>query len=64
MISLFFILLCHKIDGDLEHREVAVSSTYGESRISVLSNNCFSGVIFMPVWIVLTAFGFLSCKLF
>uniref|UniRef100_A0A914YP37 Uncharacterized protein n=1 Tax=Panagrolaimus superbus TaxID=310955 RepID=A0A914YP37_9BILA len=50
MITIFLILICHKIDGDLEHREVAVHSSYG--------------IIFMPIWIVLTAFGFQACRMF
>uniref|UniRef100_A0AC35G2J1 Uncharacterized protein n=1 Tax=Panagrolaimus sp. PS1159 TaxID=55785 RepID=A0AC35G2J1_9BILA len=49
MFSIFLILICHKIDGE-DHKEVAVASTYG--------------VIFMPIWVIITLFGFQACRMF
>ncbi|KAI1722734.1 transmembrane fragile-X-F protein [Ditylenchus destructor] len=49
MISIFEVLLCHKIEGDVEHGQVAVESTYG--------------VIFMPIWVLMSALGFQACRL-
>uniref|UniRef100_A0A914EGT3 Transmembrane protein 203 n=1 Tax=Acrobeloides nanus TaxID=290746 RepID=A0A914EGT3_9BILA len=49
MLTLFEVLLCHKIGGDLEQAEVAVNSTYG--------------LVFMPLWILMTSLGFQACRL-
>ncbi|KAE9550107.1 hypothetical protein FO519_006682 [Halicephalobus sp. NKZ332] len=50
MVAIFEVLLCHKIDGDYEKLGVAVQSTYG--------------VVFMPIWLLMTAFGFQACRIF
>ncbi|CAD5217871.1 unnamed protein product [Bursaphelenchus xylophilus] len=39
MFGLFLMFLCQKIEGDFEHGQVAIQTTYG--------------VVFMPIWIML-----------
>lgn len=45
---MFEILLCYKIEGDVEQNQVAIKSY---------------GVIFLPIWIFMTALGFQACRL-
>ncbi|PAV56820.1 hypothetical protein WR25_09638 [Diploscapter pachys] len=50
MLVLFEVILCYKIDGDLEQEKVAVQSPYG--------------VIFMPLWLFMASLFVQSCRLF
>uniref|UniRef100_A0AC34QMZ6 Uncharacterized protein n=1 Tax=Panagrolaimus sp. JU765 TaxID=591449 RepID=A0AC34QMZ6_9BILA len=50
IIAIFEVLLCHKIDGDFESHGVAVQSSYG--------------VVFMPIWLLMTTFIFQACRMF
>ncbi|KIH67886.1 hypothetical protein ANCDUO_01784 [Ancylostoma duodenale] len=50
LIALFEVLLCYKIEGDFEHGQVAVRSSYG--------------IVFTPVWILFLALCIQTCRLF
>ncbi|KAK6747363.1 hypothetical protein RB195_000518 [Necator americanus] len=50
LIALFEVLLCYKIEGDFEHGQVAVRSSYG--------------VVFTPIWILFLALCIQTCRLF
>ncbi|KJH42145.1 hypothetical protein DICVIV_11876 [Dictyocaulus viviparus] len=50
LIALFEVLLCYKVEGDFEHGQVAVRSSYS--------------VIFTPVWIVCLVLCIQTCRLF
>ncbi|CAD6185203.1 unnamed protein product [Caenorhabditis auriculariae] len=50
MVTLFLILLCYKMEGDLNQNQVAVKSSYG--------------VVFLPIWILMAGLAIQICRLF
>uniref|UniRef100_A0A915DGT0 Transmembrane protein n=1 Tax=Ditylenchus dipsaci TaxID=166011 RepID=A0A915DGT0_9BILA len=48
MLWLFELFICYKVEGN-QRNQVAVESSYG--------------MMFMPIWILMTAFGFQACRL-
>ncbi|KAI6197099.1 hypothetical protein M3Y94_01184900 [Aphelenchoides besseyi] len=48
-IGIFEMLLCQKIEATYERGQVAIDTTYG--------------VIFMPLWVLMTAMGIQACRL-
>ncbi|KAK6039144.1 hypothetical protein COOONC_23352 [Cooperia oncophora] len=50
LIALFEVLLCYKVEGDFEHGQVAVRSSYG--------------IVFTPIWILSLALCIQTCRLF
>ncbi|KAK0393301.1 hypothetical protein QR680_000141 [Steinernema hermaphroditum] len=49
MIAIFEILLCYKINGDLQKGELNVQISYS--------------VVFIPVWLIMAGLGFQACRL-
>uniref|UniRef100_A0A0K0D5X6 G_PROTEIN_RECEP_F1_2 domain-containing protein n=1 Tax=Angiostrongylus cantonensis TaxID=6313 RepID=A0A0K0D5X6_ANGCA len=50
LIALFEVLLCYKVEGDFEHGQVAVRSSYG--------------IVFTPIWILCLVLCIQTCRLF
>ncbi|WKY06813.1 hypothetical protein Q1695_006752 [Nippostrongylus brasiliensis] len=50
LIALFEVLLCYKVEGDFEHGQVAVRSSYG--------------IVFTPIWVLSLALCIQTCRLF
>lgn len=62
MIALFEVLLCYKIEGDFEHLHVSVESTYGNNTYKIYKTKIL-GVVFLPIWVLMTTLGFQACRL-